>query len=40
VAGEPKALLERRFGAASVLIGLLIALLGFALLACLLTWKA
>jgi hypothetical protein len=40
VAGEPKARLERRFSAASVLIGLLIALLGFALLACLLTWKA
>jgi hypothetical protein len=40
VAGEPKARLEQRFSAASVLIGLLIALLGFALLACLLTWNA
>jgi hypothetical protein len=40
VAGEPEARLEQRFNAASVLIGLLIALLGFALLAGLLTWKA
>jgi hypothetical protein len=40
VAGEPEARLEQRFGAVSVLVGLLIALLGFALLACLLTWNA
>lgn len=32
--------IERRFSAASVVIGLLLALLGFALLAALLTWKA
>jgi hypothetical protein len=32
--------LERRFSVASVVIGLLLALLGFALLAALLTWKA
>jgi hypothetical protein len=32
--------IERRFSAASLVIGLLLALLGFALLAALLTWKA
>jgi hypothetical protein len=39
VAGETEARLENRFNAASVVVGLLIALLGFALLAALLTWK-
>jgi len=37
---EKEARIERRFSAASVVIGLLLALLGFALLAALLTWKA
>jgi hypothetical protein len=37
---EDHASVERRFSAASGVIGLLIALLGFALLAALLTWKA
>jgi hypothetical protein len=37
---EQQSRLERRFSATSVVIGLLLALLGFALLAVLLTWKA
>jgi hypothetical protein len=37
---EDQSRLERRFSATSVIIGLLLALLGFALLAALLTWKA
>jgi hypothetical protein len=37
---EKESAIERRFSAASVVIGLLLALLGFALLAALLTWKA
>jgi len=37
---EDERAIERRFSAASVAIGLLLALLGFALLAALLTWKA
>jgi hypothetical protein len=40
MAGEEEGRLERRFSATSVVIGLLLALLGFALLAALLTWKA
>jgi hypothetical protein len=37
---EKESAIERRFSAASVVLGLLIALLGFALLGALLTWKA
>jgi hypothetical protein len=40
VAGEPQAQLEHPLNVASVFIGILVALLGFALLACLLTWNA
>jgi hypothetical protein len=40
MAGEKEGHLERRFSVTSVVIGLLLALLGFALLAALLTWKA
>jgi hypothetical protein len=39
-AHEAEARLENRFNAASVVVGILIAVLGFALLAALLTWKA
>lgn len=40
LAGEPEAKFLRRFGGASLLVGLLTALLGFALLLALLTWNS
>jgi hypothetical protein len=40
VLDDDSAPIERRFSAGSVVVGLLVALLGFALLATLLTWKA